>query len=95
MNQGADDRVPEVEVKNEMDLPPGRYGWCVVCRRPADTFCPETKAPIYSPECQKRHLVECAALDAQDTSDNSKGRRSSVGSTGANFTLSEDAETAL
>ena len=83
VNQPVDDYVPAVDIQNEMGLPAGRYGWCVVCRNPADMVCPETNHPYYSAECQKKHMVECAALDsAQD-------------GTSPNFVVSEEAETAL
>ena len=74
----------KVDIVNEVSLPAGHYGWCIVCRNTANIFCSETQHPVCSNECQKKHIVECSSLDAAQE-----------GATGANFTLSEDAETAL
>jgi len=66
-----------------MSLPAGRFGWCIVCRNTANIFDTETQHPVCSTECQKKHMVECSALD------------SSQDGTSPNFVISEEAETAL
>lgn len=66
-----------------MGLPSGQYGWCIVCRNTAELVCPETQHPVCSNECQKKHMVECSALDSQQDG------------TSPNFVVSEEAETAL
>ena len=43
-------------------------------------FCADTQHPVCSVDCQKRHIVECMALD---------------GGNAPNFTKSKDAEIAL
>ena len=55
----------------------------MVCRNSADMHCQETLHPVCSVECQKKHLVECAALDSEKDSSS------------PNFKMSEEAETAL
>jgi len=83
VDQATDVEVPSVEIKNELGIVAGRYGWCISCRNSADMFCGETKHPVCSVECQKKHIVECMALDSQDDKQT------------ANFTKSKDAEIAL
>ena len=84
MQQNKDDLIPVNGLKNEAGLEAGRYGWCSVCRNSADMFCGDTKHPVCSVECQKKHIVECMALDNQQD-----------GSNVPNFTKSKDAEIAL
>jgi len=81
--QRADEPAPNVELMNEVNLPVGRFGWCIVCRNTANLVDAGTQHPVCSNECQKKHIVECASLDSlQDPSL-------------PNFKMSEDAETAL
>lgn len=54
---------PEVKILNELGLESGRFGWCLVCRNTADLYCKETKHPVCSQECKKKHLAEANALD--------------------------------
>ena len=72
-----------MEITNEVGLPAGQYGWCIVCRNTANIYDEETQHPVCSTECQKKHMVECAALDSQNEP------------TIPNFKISDEAETAL
>ena len=84
VEQSKQDEFPPVKIKNEIGLEAGRYGWCTVCRNTANLFCGDTKHPVCSVECQKKHIVECMALDSQQD-----------GGATPNFTKSKDAEIAL
>jgi len=64
-------------------LPSGEFGWCIVCRNTANIIDEETGHPVCSNECQKKHLVECSALDSQQDG------------VSPNFKVNERAETAL
>jgi hypothetical protein len=54
---------PEVDLQNELGIDSGRFGWCIVCRNTANLYCKDTKHPVCSQECKKKHLVETNALD--------------------------------
>ena len=64
VQQSPEEPAPVVEVMNEVNLPAGRFGWCVVCRNTANLVDAETQHPVCSNECQKKHIVECASLDS-------------------------------
>lgn len=49
-------RVPGLV--NEVKNPAGYFGWCFVCRGPADLYCKDTRIPICSIECKLKHLDE-------------------------------------
>ena len=34
----------------------GKKGWCFLCRNPADYYCKDTKVPVCSATCKKKHL---------------------------------------
>ena len=42
-------------MSNERGAACGKYGWCLVCRNTANSFCPTTKVPVCSSECRGRH----------------------------------------
>jgi len=42
-------------------MPPGKFGWCVVCRGPAAHYCVDTHDPVCGHACKFRNL-ECIAL---------------------------------
>lgn len=44
-------------VTNERSEPAGRFGWCVVTRKPADLYCKETRLPVSSLK-SKMALIE-------------------------------------
>ena len=75
---------PQVSLKNELGIENGKYGWCVVCRNSADMYCGDTRHPVATVDCQKKHIVECMALDGQQDGGNVP-----------NFTKSKEAEIAL
>ena len=62
---GEDDKkaLPEVRISNEIDVPAGRFGWCIACRNTADLYCKDTRHPVCSAECKKKHIVEFNSLD--------------------------------
>ena len=64
VHQRPDEPAPNVEVMNEVSLPAGRFGWCIVCRNTANMVDAETQHPVCSNECQKKHIVDCASLDS-------------------------------
>ena len=82
--QSNPDELPSTNIKNELGIEAGKYGWCIVCRNSANNICNETKHPICSVDCTKKHIVECMAIDNQ----NDNGQV-------PNFTKSKDAEIAL
>lgn len=45
-----------VQVKNEQGHLNGRFGWCLVCRKPADYYCKDTRVPVCSSDCKLRYL---------------------------------------
>jgi len=75
--------VPRVTIQNEVNLPAGLFGWCIVCRNSANLVDEETLHPVCSTECQKKYLVDCASLDHQQDP------------AVPNFKLKAEAETAL
>lgn len=44
-------------VTNERSEPAGRFGWCVITRKPADLYCKETRLPVCSLK-SKMELIE-------------------------------------
>ena len=45
-----------VEIKNEMDIPAGKFGWCIMCRGQANLYCKDTRHPVCSFECKQKHM---------------------------------------
>ena len=41
----------------EPPLPPGKYGYCVVCHKPANNYSIQTKHPLCGVECRDAHLA--------------------------------------
>mmetsp|Transcript_37723 Transcript_37723/g.69804 ORF Transcript_37723/g.69804 Transcript_37723/m.69804 type:complete len:1802 (-) Transcript_37723:138-5543(-) len=39
-----------------MEAPPGKFGWCVVCRGSAKHYCVDTQDPVCSRNCKLRNL---------------------------------------
>ena len=74
---------PEVNLTNELGIQAGRFGWCIVCRNTANLYCKDTKHPVCSKECQKRHYVEVTSLDGVP------------GENLPNYTQSDEAQLAL
>ncbi|CAD8099384.1 unnamed protein product [Paramecium sonneborni] len=34
----------------------GKFGWCILCRQPAPYFCKDTRVPVCSVPCKKKHF---------------------------------------
>uniref|UniRef100_A0A7S1PDF6 SEC7 domain-containing protein n=1 Tax=Vitrella brassicaformis TaxID=1169539 RepID=A0A7S1PDF6_9ALVE len=49
---------------NELGYPCGKFGWCIVCRRPAKHYCIETKDPVCSHACKHTNLYRLNSIDA-------------------------------
>lgn len=45
----------KVKLENEQGRKAGLFGWCFVCRRPADLYCKDTRIPVCSLNCKLRH----------------------------------------
>lgn len=61
LNQSLDNRYKHkipVKVTNEAGNPPGEFGWCVVCRKPADRYCRDLRVPVCNHDCKIKHLQE-------------------------------------
>jgi brefeldin A-inhibited guanine nucleotide-exchange protein len=54
---------PDVKIQNELGIEAGRYGWCMVCRNSANLYCKDTRHPVCSQDCKKKHLTDANALD--------------------------------
>ena len=51
VHQRHDDPAPNVEIMNEVNLPAGRFGWCIVDRNTSNMVDAETGHPVCSNEC--------------------------------------------
>ncbi len=47
-----------VKINNERDITSGKFGWCVMCRNAAPFFCKDTRVPVCSVDCKKKHFEE-------------------------------------
>jgi brefeldin A-inhibited guanine nucleotide-exchange protein len=47
-----------VRIPNEKDIQSGKFGWCIICRNTAPFFCKDTRVPICSVDCKKKHFEE-------------------------------------
>ena len=45
-----------VDITNELGITAGKFGWCLVCRNKADLYCKDTRHPVCSYECKKKHV---------------------------------------
>lgn len=43
---------------------PGKFGWCIVCRKPALHYCVDTKDPVCGRECKHRNLERLRLVEA-------------------------------
>eukprot|EP00429_Kryptoperidinium_foliaceum_P002733 CAMPEP_0176025860 /NCGR_PEP_ID=MMETSP0120_2-20121206/12659_1 /TAXON_ID=160619 /ORGANISM="Kryptoperidinium foliaceum, Strain CCMP 1326" /LENGTH=1800 /DNA_ID=CAMNT_0017359051 /DNA_START=49 /DNA_END=5451 /DNA_ORIENTATION=- len=43
---------------------PGKFGWCIVCRKPALHYCVDTKDPVCDRECKHRNLERLRLVEA-------------------------------
>lgn len=49
----------EHEQKSRYDEQTGlksKYGFCLMCHKPADYYCKDTKIPVCGSDCKKAHL---------------------------------------
>jgi hypothetical protein len=56
---------PDVALTNELGFEVGRFGWCISCRNAANLWCKDTRHPVCSEECKKKHFYEACAIDKQ------------------------------
>ena len=35
-----------------MEIPAGKFGWCIMCRGQANLYCKDTRHPVCSFECK-------------------------------------------
>jgi brefeldin A-inhibited guanine nucleotide-exchange protein len=57
------DALPVVDIKNEKEIPAGKFGWCTVCRNTADLYCSDTRDPVCSLKCQQANLKNIEAAE--------------------------------
>lgn len=51
--------VHNMTLKIDSDMssqPKSKYGFCLMCSKPADYYCKDTKIPVCGSECKKAHL---------------------------------------
>lgn len=41
---------PAIELTNEMGHKAGKFGWCIISRSPAASFCKDTRVPVCNKE---------------------------------------------
>jgi len=46
----------QVEIKNEIGVLAGKFGWCINCRGQANLYCKDTRHPVCSFECKQKHI---------------------------------------
>lgn len=46
----------EVKINNEIGVESGKFGWCIICRQGAPFFCKDTRVPVCSVPCKKKHF---------------------------------------
>ncbi len=55
--------LAHIQVENENGEISGKFGWCFVCRRQANLYCKDTRVPLCSVDCKKRHIDELTMVD--------------------------------
>lgn len=45
-----------MDIKNELGVTSGKFGWCIVCRGQANLYCKDTRHPVCSFECKQKHI---------------------------------------
>eukprot|EP00434_Breviolum_minutum_P017330 symbB.v1.2.015297.t1/scaffold1134.1/size135964/9 len=67
LNAQVDQLEPDKEngLKIEAALPegPGKFGWCVVCRAPANHYCVDTRDPVCGHACKYRNLERLSLVE--------------------------------
>ena len=47
-----------ITIENEKGHKPGKFGWCIMSRETAVSFCKDTRVPVCSKELKYAHLQE-------------------------------------
>lgn len=81
---------PDVSITNELGFEVGRFGWCISCRNAANLWCKDTKHPVCSEECKKKHHYEASVIDKPASGDSntpvfSKAKEASLAMTDAHL----------
>ena len=53
-----------IDLKNERNLPAGKFGWCIICRNSANSICKYTNIPVCSNECRNKHMKILEAVES-------------------------------
>ncbi|CAG9324857.1 unnamed protein product [Blepharisma stoltei] len=61
--QQIDQDSADTKITNENDIEAGTYGWCTVCRKPAESLCDLTSDPICSDSCKEVNLKNIDSAD--------------------------------
>ena len=48
----------KISILNERGNKNSTFGWCFVCRKPADKYCKDTTIPLCSVDCKDKHIEE-------------------------------------
>lgn len=51
-------KIMTVSIDNEQNVVSGKFGWCFVCRKSANVYCKDSRVPVCTAECKKKHLDE-------------------------------------
>ena len=57
-------KIMAVNIENEGGVPSGKFGWCFVCRKTANVYCKDSRVPVCTAECKKRHLEELNVVNS-------------------------------
>mmetsp|Transcript_22234 Transcript_22234/g.16666 ORF Transcript_22234/g.16666 Transcript_22234/m.16666 type:complete len:141 (+) Transcript_22234:205-627(+) len=49
-------KMVTANIKNEHEIPSGKFGWCIQCRNTANLYCKDTRHPVCSFECKQKHM---------------------------------------
>ena len=52
-----------MNLTNELGFEVGRFGWCISCRNAANLWCKDTRHPVCSEECKKKHCYEANSCE--------------------------------
>lgn len=63
------------ETKSTKALAPGRFGFCVTCKNPANNYCMQTKHPVCSKECKEANVESLIIKLEQKGSDEAADQR--------------------
>lgn len=60
----------KVGLENEIGEQAGYFGWCIMCRGPANLYCKDNRVPVCSFECKNLHQIELSINGIWDMSTN-------------------------